>query len=266
MAPNTVPGLVHAAGCAQEAYERNDWITLCRLLHAKDHWRVLAECFERAAWFDIETDGSSSAARITCICGYRDGQVATFVQGENLQGFVDWLQDVELLVSFNGNSFDVPRVLRGFALPSLPCAHVDLRWVAYHAGCRGGLKVIERELGVDRPQDLQGVDGAEAVYLWEDWSITGRREARDKLLRYCAADVVGLKAVGGALLRTIDPQFAWLPPENLWDALGPEPASVSDPKQPPRQRSTPTKEAISSKEAERMKAFLTRARARKSNR
>ena len=189
---------------------------LTTLLDARDQWRIVNEQFDHAAWFDIETDGCSTGSIITCICAYHNDQVHTFMRGENLQDFIDWLQTVDLLVSFNGASFDVPFIMRGFALPSLPCAHVDLRWVAYHAGMKGGLKKIEGDLHIERPDDLIGVDGAEAVWLWEDWNISKNAAAREKLLRYCAADVVGLKAVAASLLRSMNPEFSGMMPAGYW--------------------------------------------------
>ena len=155
------------------------------------HWRILFQYVERVAFFDIETSGLSRyTAEVTVASVLHRGRMHSFVRDENLEGFLDLIENVELLVSFNGNCFDIPFVLDAFRIPELPCPHIDLRWVSYHAGLRGGLKDIEKACGLPpRDEDLQSVDGLEAVLLWNDWRQRGLRASRDRLLRYCESDV-----------------------------------------------------------------------------
>lgn len=164
-------------------------------LHPQDKWRVLSEFLDRTSFFDIETNGLDIDSTITVIVCWHRGELHTFVEHENLDDFLDLLDDVSLLASFNGASFDVPRVLDGFHIPKLPCPHLDLRWPCYHAGLTGGLKSIERQLGVTRPNDLDATDGELAIQLWESWRERADRNARDHLIRYCAADVLMLIVV-----------------------------------------------------------------------
>lgn len=166
---------------------------ILRAMPTKEHWRVLSDHGEKASYFDIETDGLSIyECEPTVICLYHKGECLTYINGENLDDFVDQLFDVELLVSFNGTSFDVPCVQNYFNIPTLPCPHVDLRWVCHHKGYRGGLKSIEREMGIQRDGDVVGVDGHEAVILWQKWKLYGQERALDRLVHYCQADTVGL--------------------------------------------------------------------------
>jgi len=164
-----------------------------------DRWRVLAHYRERATFFDIETTGLEYDAQITAICCWHRGKLHTFVENENLDDFLDLIDDVELLVSFNGATFDVPRVLDGFHIPNLPCPHLDLRWPCYHRGYPVGLKSIAHQLQIQRPSDLQDADGAMAVTLWERWVGKQDSDARELLLRYCASDVLMLAMVSDAL-------------------------------------------------------------------
>ena len=115
--------------------------------------------------------------------------------------FLDWVGQVELLVSFNGATFDVPRVLDHFRIPALPCAHLDLREVTRQMGIKGGLKKLEQAFGVERPADLQGMTGEDAEWLWRAWERDRDQAARDKLIRYCQADVIGLRTLARQLLR-----------------------------------------------------------------
>ena len=52
----------------------------------------------------------------------------------------------DLVVTFNGTSFDLPFIRRAFPNISLPAVHIDLRFVMRRLGYRGGLKKIEKEI------------------------------------------------------------------------------------------------------------------------
>jgi len=169
-------------------------------LPPREQWRVLAHWFGASSYFDIETSGLDIGSTVTLICCFHRGTPLRFLAGENIEDFLDLLEQVKVLVSFNGASFDVPRVLDRFHIPDLPCAHVDLRWLCHHLGWRGGLKQIESGLGLRRPPDLVGLGGAEAVDLWREWSEQGDNHAKRTLERYCVADTVMLSLLASCLL------------------------------------------------------------------
>ncbi len=183
-------------------------------LAPRDKWRILSQYHDRTTLFDIETTGLEYDATITVIVCWHRGRLHTFVEHENLDEFLTLLDDVDLLASFNGSSFDVPRVLDGFHIPSLPCPHLDLRWPCHHQGLRGGLKQITSRLGLQRPHDLHDADGALAVMLWQDWRWRQDQAARDHLIRYCAADVLMLVWLSQQLGRRTDMSMA-----ELWEHL-----------------------------------------------
>jgi hypothetical protein len=219
LSPASWAVLLEEVARCDAAFASGDIGFFARTLCGPDLWRVLAAYSQRAAYVDIETDGLGFAARITVIACLWKGRLYTYVQGENLDEFLDLLQHLELMVTFNGASFDVPMILRGFHIPELPCAHVDLRRVCYHAGRRGGLKAVEAQLGLQRPPDLVGVDGAQAVEMWLRWQRQQSRFDRDLLVRYCAADAVALRGVAEALLRGLGCGGALPPGDGTWDEL-----------------------------------------------
>jgi uncharacterized protein YprB with RNaseH-like and TPR domain len=188
-----------AAEAALRALEAGDAAYFTARLPAREQWRVLAQWFDRASFFDIETSGLEADSTVTLVCCWHGDRPLRFLADENLDGFLDLLEQMKLLVSFNGTGFDVPRVLDRFHIPELPCAHVDLRWLCHHAGWRGGLKRIERSLGLRRPSDLDGLGGAEAVWLWQTWAERRDERARRTLERYCSADTAMLKLLAGRL-------------------------------------------------------------------
>ena len=202
--------LVAECNRCQAALEEDNLGYFLERFTPRDRWRILHHYFEQATFFDIETEGLHHDAPITTIVCWHQGQLQIFVEHENLDEFLSLLEGVSLLVSFNGSTFDVPRVLDAFHIPALGCGHLDLRWSCYHQGYTGGLKEITRQMDIHRPVDLQAADGQLAVQLWHAWQIDQDPVARDQLIRYCAADVLLLVVLAGRLTgRSAEPAERW---------------------------------------------------------
>lgn len=211
--------IVAAARQSTAWLEADDPRPFAAQLPTREHWRVLHQWFEAASFFDIETSGLEPESEVTLVVCLHRGRLLRFLKDENLDDFLGLLDDVKLLVSFNGTGFDVPRIEDRFHVPTLPCAHVDLRWMCHHRGWRGGLKAIERQLGVWRPADLRGVGGAEAVWLWQQWSQHGHATARRTLERYCSADVITLQLLAAEVLAAHGCRATVPEAEALWEML-----------------------------------------------
>ena len=186
----------------------------------QDKWRILLHFLDQASYFDIETVGLEHDAAITVISCWHAGRLHNFVEHENLDEFLELLDEISLLVSFNGSSFDVPRILDTFHIPELPCAHVDMRWTCFHQGLTGGLKDIADHAGIVRPVDLQSADGELAVRLWFAWRNCQNRAARELLIRYCASDVLMLVMLAHQQARRGD-----ISQDELWSHLPAAPTS-----------------------------------------
>jgi len=171
-----------------------DEATAARALPRREAWRLAKEFPGRTLFLDIETTGLSfEGDSVTCV-GVSDGTTTrAFVRGRDLADFPEALDGVELLVTYNGSSFDLP-VLKS-AFPGVNFArfhHIDLRFPLHRLGVKGGLKGAERQLGIARSDAIEGVDGFMAVQLWRAHRA-GSATALDTLLRYCLEDVVNLK-------------------------------------------------------------------------
>lgn len=196
-----IPDLRSEAQRDLDAATRGDIAHFIDRLHVADRWRLLHRHWHQCVFLDIETAGLERDADITVIACWDGTRLNLFVNGENLDDFPDFLLDAQLLVTFNGSTFDLPIIRQTFALPAdlLP-PHVDLRWICRRCDLTGGLKAIERTLGLQRPQDLVGTDGQEAIDLWQRWNTRHDDRARTHLLRYCAADTIALRHVAAAVL------------------------------------------------------------------
>lgn len=205
--------LVKTLEAGEAALARSDIHYFTGALHRADHWRILADFFDRATFLDIETSGDELRPEITTIIAKHAGRLHIYTAERNLDEFLHLLDHITFWVTFNGASFDVPQLENHFHIPLRDIAHVDLRWVCYHAQLRGGLKEIERAIGLTRPPDLVGMDGAEADWLWRRWKQTGNEKLVQRLVRYCAADVIGLELLSRWLVarhtRSEAPAFAW---------------------------------------------------------
>lgn len=126
---------------------------------------------------------------------YGHGRGASLVRGESLnrRRLCDELAQYDLLVTFNGASFDLPVLLATFQDLPLNQPHIDICCLGRQLGYRGGLKAIERQLGIQRSSELQGMSGDDAVRLWNRWRHTRDEGARARLLAYNEADCVNLQ-------------------------------------------------------------------------
>lgn len=162
-------------------------------LPASDRWRMFGNFKERSVYLDIETSGDYTGGDLITVIGLYDGnRVYTFVNGQNLHEFEIAVSSYDLVITFNGASFDLPIIKKYFPNISLPAGHIDLKFLLNRLGYRGGLKKIEKELGISRDAALEGMNGFDAVKLWQEYTW-GDKEALDLLVKYNAADVVNLR-------------------------------------------------------------------------
>jgi uncharacterized protein YprB with RNaseH-like and TPR domain len=184
-----------------------------RHLPSREHWRLYPEFGDRAAYFDIETTGLMRGFDdITVVGLWAGGSFRSFLRGKNLDEFPEAAAAYPLLVSFNGAQFDLPFLRAAF--PGFePRAHLDIRFPLARLGYRGGLKEIERSLGIDRPAGIRNLDGFDAVILWHEYR-RGNGAALDRLIEYLEYDVRNLEPLAQLVARELSGQLN----EHLADA------------------------------------------------
>ncbi len=197
-----------AAACTQLA--AGDWRFFASRLPLREHWRFYEVCRSKIIYLDIETTGSVAGhGHVTVVGLHRNGRTTTLVHGENLT--TDRLQEEldqgELLVTFFGTGFDVPYLKSHFPHLRLDLPHFDLCFAARRLDLRGGLKAIERAVGIERDPTVQGLDGWDAVRLWTRWNATGDQHALDLLLAYNKADTENLVPLAALLHDDLRARF-----------------------------------------------------------
>ena len=163
----------------------------------------MQSCVE--AYLEIETTGLSPFHNKITVVGIHtcNGEEASFTQlvGDDItaEGILSALEGVDTIYTYNGGRFDLPFIdsRLGINLASL-YKHCDLMYGCWQKNLYGGLKAVERTLGIERR--LTEVNGYEAVRLWWRYVNDYDEEALAVLLEYNKEDVVNLKVLKEKLL------------------------------------------------------------------
>jgi len=193
VSPTTRSRLSRELARSEQALSERDAGWFARRLPNREHWRLFPAFAPETAYLDIETTGLSPYGGIvTVVTVHGGGATRTFVAGDDLEELPAYLARYQVLVTFNGSRFDVPFLAAAFPQLLVPPAHIDLRFLLYRIGHAGGLKRIEQRLGLGDRSGVEGIDGLEAVRLWQEYR-RGSRSALDRLVRYNRADTVNLE-------------------------------------------------------------------------
>jgi uncharacterized protein len=150
------------------------------------------------AYLDIETTGlTPTGCDITVVGIYLcRGEETEFVQlvGRDIcaDGVLEALDGIDVIYTYNGSRFDLPfiRTRLGVDLERI-FAHRDLMFDCWKNRLFGGLKSVERQLGIKRR--LADMNGYEAVRLWWRYVESFDTDALNTLLEYNREDVINMK-------------------------------------------------------------------------
>ena len=157
------------------------------------------------AYLDIETTGlAPSGCEITVIGIHLcRGDNTEFVQlvGRDItaNSILGALSGVDIIYTYNGSRFDLPFIHSqlGINLAEL-FTHHDLMYDCWRNNLFGGLKAVERRLGIYRK--LVDMNGYKAVRLWWKYVDSFDLEALEILLEYNREDVINLRTLREILL------------------------------------------------------------------
>lgn len=157
------------------------------------------------AFLDIETTGLSPGYSEITVVGIHlvDGLDTRFIQlvGEDVtaDNILEALKGAHIIYTYNGSRFDLPFIYYrlGINLAEL-FTHHDLMYDCWGNNLYGGLKSVERQLGI--PRRLTEINGYEAVRLWWQYVNDYDEDALATLLEYNKEDVLNLKTLKERLL------------------------------------------------------------------
>ena len=153
------------------------------------------------AYLDIETSfgGEITVVGIFCPPDRLIQLVGDEVNWTNLWNALD---GVTTILTYNGARFDLPVIKRVIKLDLnkyFECR--DLMYDCWEKDLYGGLKRVEEQLGIER--STKGIDGLEAMRLWQRFLYDRDEKALQALLQYNREDVVNLYHLEARLAEII---------------------------------------------------------------
>jgi uncharacterized protein YprB with RNaseH-like and TPR domain len=163
------------------------------------------------AYLDIETTGlSCQYADITVIGIYIvNGSESRLVQlvgrDVTVDNLCEAINGVSSIYTYNGSRFDLPFIHGSLGINLADTFHHhDLMYDCWRCNLKGGFKAVERQLHI--PRQLQGINGWDAVLLWQRYQHFGDQKALATLLKYNEEDVVNLKVLRERLFNRVPPE------------------------------------------------------------
>ena len=167
-------------------------------LPSAEYYRLYDFFKEDAIFLDIETTGLDFRNNDITVIGLFNGvETKTMIKGINFDPneLRKELLKYKLIVTFNGGSFDIPFINKLYPdmLPNIP--NFDVKIIANRIGLKGGLKEIEKNLGIRRNEIIENFYGGDALTLWKMYRATGDDYYLKLLIEYNEEDIINLKKV-----------------------------------------------------------------------
>jgi len=175
----------------------------------REHWRLFETFKGEAVCLDIETSGfmPDRGGYVTVVGMYDGCDYRCFVRGNGLspENLNRELSGYKYLITFYGAAFDIPFLFRSMPGFKVDMPHFDICFGSRKLGFQGGLKKLEGALGLERDEAVKGMDGYDAVKLWE-YAKNGSSEALDLLKLYNKEDTVNLFSIAEAIYQKLRKQ------------------------------------------------------------
>ena len=192
---------------ARKALYNFDSTYFLGILPQSEMWRLYDFFREDAVFLDIETTGLSKSNDDITVFGLYDGiNAKIMIKGINIDynALKKELQRYKLIVTFNGASFDLPFIEKRYPglIPKIP--NFDVKSVTDRLGLKGGLKNIEKLLGIKRSNVVDKFYGGDALTLWRMYRATGDDYYLNLLVEYNEYDIINLKIVAEHCVKKIN--------------------------------------------------------------
>ncbi len=142
------------------------------------------------SYLDIET---SFDGKITVIGIYDEDDSLIQLVGDDVtsDNVMKSLDKTTTVVTYNGSRFDLPVIKNRLGTDlNKHFLSLDLMYECWRQNLYGGLKKVEEQLGITR--NSRGIDGWEAMRLWDRYKHANDLQALNILLAYNRDDVLNL--------------------------------------------------------------------------
>jgi uncharacterized protein YprB with RNaseH-like and TPR domain len=175
------------------------------ILPQKEHHRLYDQFKDQAVFLDVEADHMSG--NITVIGLYDNYETKLMIKNINLEKEVlqKELKKYKMLITYNGSSFDLPIIRRYFGNIIPEILHIDLKHLCQKVGLNGGLKQIEKKLGITREYEQKSIHitNGDPALLWRMWNGSRDEFYLDLLIAYNEEDVINLKRIIEEVMKKI---------------------------------------------------------------
>lgn len=188
---------------AKDALLNDDVAYLASIFPLSEHYRFYKYYRDEAVFLDIET--THVTGDLTVVGLFDGDRSKTMIAGYNLDlvALKKELSRYKLIVTYNGNTFDLPFLRsKHDILPDVLC--VDLKVICRRLGFVGGLKKIEKELGIKRENEIvDNLRGGDAAKLYRMWRGSGDEHYLKQLVEYNEEDAVNLQTIADNLISRL---------------------------------------------------------------
>ncbi len=195
--PQKAKKVAFALDESQAAHQAGEIKYFQEKFKSAEMWRLLPSLIQKKsaiAYLDIETTGLGfpPQCQSTTISVLFKGQLHIEHDRQKKRQLLEQIQtEAELLVTFNGGTFDLPFLRREFRL-LLRQTHLDLRYWMARLDYKGGLKKVQKAFSEIHQRRSMDIDGFDAVRLW-NLHLRGVPKALETLMTYNAEDTVVLE-------------------------------------------------------------------------
>lgn len=192
----------HEIRIIKKAVENKDHEKLAELIPKKHHWQLYKKFMEEAIYLDLEKDRKG----ITII-SISDGEnTKTLLRGKNLckETIKEAFKRGKILISYNGSSYDLPTIKKEYGI-EWKGPHIDLKPLAEKLGMKGGLKSIEKKLGITRKYEtITTIRKGEPALLYRMWKGSKDDYYGELLLEYNQADTENLEIITKKIIKKLE--------------------------------------------------------------
>ena len=165
-----------------------------------EQYRIYPDFAQQFFFLDIETAGLNQDAEITCLSILNGKNVQSFLCTENFNSAGRQLSQIQIVVTFHGTHFDIPRLIRRFPNFS-PRFHVDLAKTLKFHKINGSLKEVVHRFGWKSDGETSVItNGKEAAEAWRSYHQSIDSSIIKDLIIYNQTDVKMLKFLIRALV------------------------------------------------------------------